>query len=591
MEGQRQAVAEQPSEEALAHWHPGAWIEKYARILTKEREFKRPVLNIFQARVVAAYCWCLVNGIAPRIIGLKPRQVGGTTIFAALCYHHGRRFNSKGIAIADVLAKSDNLFRMMCDFARYDEYDWGFGYYPPTRTELRLKNGTEFVKRSADTPTTSRSDTLQIVHSSETAYWKDTTIKSAKDVAVAILNALAKHKQTFACMESTPDGAMGLFFEQWEAARWPEFDDYWKAYSIQPEGAGNGWIRVFAGWHEFEEHRESVRTGKEITEEQRREVMASLDDDEKNGMELYGWDVDQILWRRWTIANNCLGERERFLEEYPTDPETAFLTSGRPRFDTAGITALHTRSRSIAPECGLLSDQHGAIGWQSCSPNEGFLYVWERPRVGCKYLISADTMTGESETLRGDDSDCHSVLVWRKGYRNHDGVWMEPREVARIIPPSKEDNKPLAEKIALLSRWFGGCIVIVETNMGHGLITHLRDMSVPLYRMVAYDKVKQMPVSSLGWQTNEDRRRDIIDTLASRIREQTIDIADPHLIGELKSFIRIQSGRSEAMSGRHDDDVLSAAIGLANLDAATEYQEQIVEARLPEDWDRWKIEG
>ena len=73
-----------PDLEELAKVHPGIWMEHFGFILSKTRDLIRPALNVLQARAVAAYAWCLTNGIAPRLMGLKPRQVGGTTVFAGL---------------------------------------------------------------------------------------------------------------------------------------------------------------------------------------------------------------------------------------------------------------------------------------------------------------------------------------------------------------------------------------------------------------------------------------------------------------------------------------------------------------------------
>jgi hypothetical protein len=186
-----------PDLEELAKVHPGIWMEHFGFILSKTRNLIRPALNVFQARAVAAYAWCLTNGIAPRLMGLKPRQVGGTTVFAGLSYHHGRRFNSKGISIADIMDRSSNLFQMVCRFASSDELDWGSGFYEPTKLELKLKNGSEFYKRSADTPTSGRSDTLQIVHASEVPYWKDTAVKSARESQARVTSCCAATARVF----------------------------------------------------------------------------------------------------------------------------------------------------------------------------------------------------------------------------------------------------------------------------------------------------------------------------------------------------------------------------------------------------------
>jgi hypothetical protein len=572
----------------LAKFHPGIWLEHFGKIIDKYRQERRPVLNIFQARVVAAYLWCIANGIAPRIIGLKPRQVGGTTIFAAVAYHHGRNYNCRAITIADVMEKSKNLYRMVCDFARLDDYPWQHSYLPPTQTSFQLGNGTVFEKRSADVPTASRGDTIQVADMSECAYWKSTPVKSAEEVATSILNALADHPATFGGMESTPNGALGLFYNSWSDARWPAFDDYWQTYSQQPEGEGSGWIRVFAGWFEFPEHRESVRRGYPLTSAEVENIMGKLSEKEEAGVKRFGWDADQIAWWRWCLKAKCLGDEDRREEEYPTTPESCFLSSGRPRFSTSGVSAIVTAAKSARYESGLLADQRGAVAFQATGENEAWLRVWERPSVGLRYLISIDTMRGESETARTKDSDSHSVLVWRAAYRDSEGTIHRPRLAARIAPPCRLDNKPAALLVSQLSLWYGGCIVAVEIENGIGLLKDLRELGVPLYRMSTWDKGLQKTVSQLGWSTNQDTREMIINELAHRIREQDIQIECDHLAGELQTFIINNHGKSEAMSGKHDDDVMSAGIGVFNLESATEYLATTVDPKLPEDWDRWK---
>lgn len=580
-------------EAELVRAHPGVWIERFGKILNKARQEERPRLNIFQARVVAAYIWCVAHGIAPRIIGLKPRQVGGTTIFAGVSYHHGRNFNCRAITISEKLDKSNNLYRMVCDFARLDDFDWGFECRAPSRVEFIMDNGTVFEKRSADVPTSGRGDTIQIADMSEVAYWPNTSVKSADEVATSILNALADHPATFGGMESTPNGAMGMFYNHWSDARWPEYDDYWQAYSTQPDDEGNSWIRVFAAWFEFPEHRESVRRAKNgvpvpLTAEEVAKVMENLSEKEEAGVKRWGWDADQILWWRWVLKNKCLGDEDRRDEEYPTDPETCFLSSGRPRFSTVGVSAIVVASKSVRPEMGLLGEQGNTVGWQVTAENEALFWVWERPRVGCRYFISIDTLRGESDTARTTDSDCHAILVWRAAYQDGDDVMHRPRLVARIAPPCRLDNKPAARLTALLSRWYGGCIVAVEINAGIGMLKELRDLHVPLFRMRSWDKAKQAPMTTLGWETNADTREMMINELSTRIREESVQIEDRHLAAELQTFIINARGKSEGMSGKHDDDVMSAAIGIFNIESATEYTQDRVEAQMPEDWDRWK---
>ena len=38
-------------------------------------------------------------------------------------------------------------------------------------------------------------------------------------------------------------------------------------------------------------------------------------------------------WRRWCIRNNCQGDEEIFKQEYPSNPQEAFLVSGSSVFN------------------------------------------------------------------------------------------------------------------------------------------------------------------------------------------------------------------------------------------------------------------
>ena len=67
------------------------------------------------------------------------------------------------------------------------------------------------------------------------------------------------------------------------------------------------------------------------------------------------------------------------------------------------------------------------------------------------------------------------------------------------------------------------------------------------------------------------------------VRDGSIDIPCKHVLNELTTFIRHPSGKLAAASGKHDDDVMSAAIGLRCLDSASVYTEIPVERKMPRD--------
>lgn len=564
---------------------PALWLETCGKIEDKEKQLVSPTLNVFQRRMSAAYEWQRENGVACRQVCLKPRRVGGTTMGAAITYHHIRNFPCNGIMIADTHGKSEELLKMYARFAANDGFDWqaqdSFGI-----KSLALGHST-LNRQSAEAPKGSRGLTLQALHSSEVAFWPSTPAKSADETNAALRIALAKHPQTSDIEESTPKGASGIFYTLWQDARWPEFDDYWKKWEgLLPEdqGEGNGYLRVFAAWFEFDEYALEIHSDAEANN-----IESTLTAREKRGIELYDWTLEQIKWRRFAIKAECLNDERRFDEEYPEDPVSCFLSSGSPRFDNEGMTRLEVRSRSVGREHGILSLNEDKVTFKQTGENESICSVWEHPRIGCSYLISVDPNSGK--LIEGStDRDSTSVQVWRAGYvaAGTPPHRVDPRLVARLRAPWQAENTPTARFIDMLSRLYGRCLVIVENNVNSGLIDALKRLDTPLYLEEKFDLISSKTTRTVGWATTNDTRHLVIDALADAIREKAVDIGCPHVVGECRTFVRTKSGKFEAASGRHDDDVMGAGIALYNIGCATKMTEKPRKRQPPADAEHWQ---
>jgi hypothetical protein len=57
--------------------------------------------------------------------------------------------------------------------------------------------------------------------------------------------------------------------------------------------------------------------------------------------------------------------------------------------------------------------------------------------------------------------------------------------------------------------------------------------------------------------------------MAAELVEENLDIPDPDVLKEMKTFVINDRGKPEAAPGHHDDHVLAAAIALYNIDSAT----------------------
>ncbi len=425
------------------------------------------------------------------------------------------------------------------------------------------------------------------VSNSESAFWPNAGAKSADETNAALEIALAPLPGTSGIEETTPKGAAGAFHHRWQHARWPEFETYWKRWGGQPddkEFPDNGYLRVFAAWFEFPDYALPLHSQREADD-----FLATLTPREKRGIRLYGWTPPQIKWRRWAIRSLCLNDERRFDSEFAECPNSCFLNSGSPRFDTEGITVLEIRAQSVPVQHGNLNIAGERVSFQPCAnSHDATVTLWEPPRVGCRYLVSVDPASGaQIEGATEGSTDCFSVQVWRAGYVTQNRERMRPRLVARLRPPWRGENGPVAEQIARLARFYGGCLVVVENNMGVGLIDKLRDADVDLYTEQRLDLISGKTTRRVGWNTTADTRAIVVDALGDAVRDQSADIGCPHFVSELRTFVRNAKGRCEAASGRRDDDVLAGGIALATLDHATLMCEEVRQRRPTHDYSHW----
>lgn len=62
-----------------------------------------------------------------------------------------------------------------------------------------------------------------------------------------------------------------------------------------------------------------------------------------------GLEPEQLRWRRWVLETDCRGDSFVFRQEYPSNAEEAFLTSGRPTFDQERMQVLLAQCRAREP--------------------------------------------------------------------------------------------------------------------------------------------------------------------------------------------------------------------------------------------------
>ena len=584
--------------------NPGAWVERHGSIVLKEGSVLEPGevrLNFMQQQMTRVRARCIELGIPIRILNLKPRQKGSTTFSGGWCYHDMRRKRTSACVIGGQYSQTTNAWEIVQHYHKRDTFDWGNeGAINTERGEFT--NGSKIVPETAEDKEAARSGTFQFLFATEVARWAKAGVKEAGKILGGALKCVPLLPETVVILETTAYGASGDFYERWGQA--VDAEDFLAGKSIKP----GDYIRIFTPWFVFEDS--AVR----LTAEQKIDIQNTLDREpwyfgEQELIDTYGnsdlpftrlgtvvenFDVwEQLAWRRQAILNECRKDPEVFNEDYPHSWETAFLKSGRRRFNSAGLKQLEKKVRARAATYGVLDEQRGSeqVVWRHTTDTEAQFWKWEDPRFGCRYLVAADTMTGATQVAGADDPDCHGVPVWRAGYFENRVGWVPPAIVARIAPPCRWDIDILEDRIWRVARYYGGrkgCLIVPEINMDRGLVELLKLRGANIYVREVFNRTEQTTTKAYGWQTTPQTRERLIETLAKAIREQGtdgegLDIWCPHFLSEAKNFIVKDSGRSEADTGHHDDDILGAAIGLQVIASATEYVEEVIERPLPPD--------
>ena len=302
-----------------------------------------------------------------------------------------------------------------------------------------------------------------------------------------------------------------------------------------------------------------------------------------------GTDVwEQLAWRRSTIKIKCGRDPKKFDQEYPRDPSSCFLASGRTVFDADAIE--YYKGLVLGRrEFGAINRQEGTLRatWMPTCEADAMFWKWETPKRGCAYLIVIDTAEGEDQTS-GEDPDRHSVLVLRRAYREPSGVLHKMAVVARVAPPCRVPIISLVQLADILSIYYGRCVVIPEMNSsGLAYMTAAMMIGTPIWKRQEWNKLSGKTDEKFGWRTTDSQdyggvRTVVISMLQGILRERDIDVMCPNIVWELSKFVQ-KGRRMEAGSGAHDDDVLALAIGAYNIESATVYGEDFVERRVPKD--------
>lgn len=495
------------------------------------------ILNDAQRRYAMQVIAHLEAGKPVRIIILKARQMGFSTVTEALIYYFTSLQEAKNaFIVAQSSEASNNLYDMfqlyyervpaiIQPMTRKNNAKKLTFENPAIRTTDRRKNPglkSKITVQSPESRVLARSDTIHYLHASEVAFWP---AKKKKRHLLSLLAALSKEPGSIGVIESTANG-MEEFKQMWDAAVKGESD----------------FTPLFFAWFEMPDYRKPLPPGFEPTE------------DELELKKKYGLDDEQLQWRRYTIRNDCGGDPRQFDQEYPSEPDVAFLLSGESIFDNKFIKQLKDsiKAKGVRYEIDFVKEK-------VFPTPTGELVAYKQPEPGKRYILGADTAKGTED----GDYDAAYVIESRTG------------EMCAALH-GKWDTDLYGKKLNRLGLYYNTALLAVENNnTGESVLN-------TLFNTCHYPLLFLHKKGRLGWSTNPATRPVMISDFKEAIRDELYDIYCPDLYSECMTLID-NKGKAEADSGCHDDRIMAYSIALQVRQVADKWFEWYKKKQQQED--------
>lgn len=512
--------------------------ERFIYIKNKDGDKVLFKLHKYQVRL-----WNLIQRMIAekrpvRIIILKSRQLGFSTMMQAyLLWRTILNPYSGCLTVAHDDKSSSELFTKI-EFAYENLPPWMLDSLEAAKnTAIRGKKlsfgkplNSSFFVDTAGNKNIGRSMTFQRAHLSEVAFWENIELKM-----YGLLQALGKRAGSECIIESTANG-MGTYHQKlWERA----------------VGGKGMWEAFFVGWSEDPDC--TLPAPDDYT----------LNADERDLQRRYNLTRDQLWWRRITIDDECGGDELLFRQEYPIEPDEAFIVSGNPYFGPTVIEK--TLKGCIDPvkwgRIELMNGKPTMIGGHQEGAevsagfrDEGFTkekcpwWIWKDPVEGHPYAIGADVAGGTGK----DFSTAHILDLETEEY------------VATF--QGKLDPDEFAHQLRWMGLTYNVALLAPEKN-GEGRATVLKLMKDLFYPRVFFhqyaDDWSGGVQATYGWKTTVKTRPTMLAQFASALREGRPKLYCKRTTNELGSFIRLDTAKlAEAAEGANDDLVISA--GIAN---------------------------
>lgn len=527
-------------------------------------------------------------GLPIRLILLKARQWGGSTTvqlyMAWLQFFHKKGLNS--LIIAHQGTASDeikDMFDLMIkkhpvEFLHklgevYSENEpklvgvgkSGSTYRVPQR-DCKIKVGT------AERPNGCRGGAYSLVHLSEVGLWKKTEGKSPEDIVRSACSGILARPYTMIVMESTADGVGTYFDAEYTAAADPTVKSQFEALFIS-------WFQIEHYSRPFDSAEELRAFAKWLWENRNNAYTPS--NREESGRYLWSlWEkgatLEAIHWYIYERAGK--NDFAVMAAEFPSDDVEAFVHAGTMVFDKYLVKQFepYCRKPKFVGEVYTDADEgeEALSNLRFREDRQGLLSIWAMPEKFDDYEVTDRYLTVVDVGGRSNKADWSVIVVFDR-LSMIDGS-EPPSVVAQWYGHCDIDR--LAWRAAQIAAFYNDSLLVIESNtlethdkerqveggdQSQYILNQISDIYPNLYaRKQSEDEIREGAPRKYGFHTNVATKPMIISTLVKVIRERLYIERDKRCLDEYDTYERKPNGAYGAIVGKHDDLLMTRAIGL-----------------------------
>ena len=509
------------------------------------------ILRRAQLKLVKEMIGDLFSGLPVRVVLLKSRQWGGSTVvqmfMAWIQLFHREHWNS--VIVADVEDQARTIRSMYSKMAKQ---------HPTEIFPVRFRNfegsskNKEIIDRQAvisigsmQKPDSLRSGDIKMAHLSEVGLWRRTKERKPEDVIQTIIGSVPLEPFTVVVLESTAKG-IGNFFHN----TWCDAVDGRSAYKP-----------VFVAWFEIELYYKPF-----IDEKQRRKFIATMTRDELSRFYM-GATLEGLNWYR--DKRREYSTDWQMCCEFPSSAEEAFQTSGHPAHDPLDVRQLRPFVKPPVFVGELIADapygKEALQGIRFVEKEGGDFLLWKMPdttqRIADRYVVSLDiggrtpqadysviSVVDRYPLMMGGVEEC--IATYRFHLYQDLTVW----------------------RAVQVAEFFNHALFVPEANSldkkgqeGDHSLTILDEIKEYYDNIFARNdpaRIKEGEPLKLGFQTTFASKTDLVTQMNKRLRDMLYIERDKRALDEIEWYELKPDGSFGAIDGKHDDIYMSRAIAL-----------------------------